>query len=179
MFKKITLISGLCLSVSSFASCLTDYQANLAQTQKSLKESNNDDIRMQGLGISAGLGLITTSTATGGSMAVSSTVAGQLVAALYVGKKYIDIRTDSSIKELQKNESKLIDAISLLNEAKVNSGPILSGAMAQVVQEVSPDISMGDLARKIVDLNKNNSFCENGKINSVSGILAQAIDGLK
>lgn len=177
--RILCILALLGLSAGASASCYQEYQGSLETVNASLEESNLDESRREGYMVAGGLALTTTSGATGGSMAVSSTIGAKLVAAVYAGSLWMDIRVDDDVEGLLKNKESLEGAISILKEARVGNGPFLQRAMPIVWEDVSTTVSLKEVSGKILELDRDNAFCQYGQVSTPYGILSKTIEELK
>lgn len=177
--KKSLICALLALSFGAQATCYKEYLDGLESTKAAIENSNIDEARKEGMAIAGGLALTTTSTATGGSMAAFSTISAQFIAAIYTGTLWVDLRVSDDTEQLLKNEKALEAALSILKEARIGNGPYLQGAMPRVWRDVSNEISLRQVAAKVLELDRARAFCPNGEVASPAGILNQAVQELK
>jgi hypothetical protein len=177
--KKMLALLFLGSSLSSYASCYNDYKNHLDLVAEKIENSNYDEVKTQSIITAGTSAVVTTSTASGSSALVSTSVSAQLLGSLYLGKLLIDTRLSDDTKELIKTRDQLSNSISILKEIRLDEGPFLQQAMPRVWNEVSNDISLKKLREIMLELDNSRLFCKNGEINSAAGMLNIAIEELK
>lgn len=179
-----TLIAGLVLSTTMLAeaSCFKTYQENLSEVNTYIKNSNLDRARYEGYALMTTTNVLVISALSGGAGGplVSTAAGAGMIASIYLGSTYIQLRVQDGVEEAMARKALLESSLSLLREAKVGNGPVLQDAIYGINRTVSTSISLKNLADKINEQSENRVYCRsNDEIMSPSGILKTAIDELK
>lgn len=178
----LTTLMTLSLTSSSFGSCYDNYQERRKETEEVIKNSNYQQTLREAsaLSISTNIVVLAALSATGAGGVLPSTIGGLgLVSSSFFAKKYIEIRTDDDAQEALINNTLLEASLNLLKEARLGQGPNLAQALTIINQNVSPSISMKDLADVIVSQDTSRLYCQSERIMSPAGIIAMATEELK
>ncbi|MFP5387466.1 MAG: hypothetical protein ACLGHN_15415 [Bacteriovoracia bacterium] len=178
-FLAATLLIG---SVMANASCFNVYQDHLKDTNTYIKNSNLSQARKEAFALMTTTNVIVISALSGGAGGplVSTAAGAGLIASIYMGSTYIDLRVENGVDEALARKSLLESSLGLLREAKIGNGPMLQDAIVGINRSVSTSISLKDLADKINKQSNDRMYCENTEeVMSPAGILKTAIDELK